>query len=44
MGVGYGKTLVLRLAIEEGVGRDSGLVMVKAPKASFGVAGRVRLA
>lgn len=44
MGIGSGRTLVLRLANEEGMGRDSGLVMVKAPGASFGVHGRVRLA
>lgn len=44
MGIGGRRTLVLRLANEEGMGRDSGLVMVKAPGASFGVRGRVRLA
>lgn len=44
MGIGGGRTVVLRLANEERMGRDSGLVIAKAPGASFGVPGRVRLA
>lgn len=37
MGKGNGRGLVLGLASEDGMGRDSGLVVVKAPVASFGV-------
>lgn len=44
MGIGSRRTVVLRLASEEGMGRDSDLVLVKIPGASFGVPGRVRLA